>query len=356
MKSGKISITQEGEGEDAFTVVKVRQGTWGGVIFFIPVAIAIFLLFGLVPSLFKLDASPDELPMSVVICVVIGMVLFTLFWVVVAVCAIFQRGELKIGTRKITWFCGVGRFGFTTRLQVEGGMWSRLKPMKSMWSVCVTDRSGKEVSVFDGDKTPDCQKLCEEVRRRLHNICGISLDAPQRGAEESFAAAQFAKAHVKVLHGEHGCIKVTYRCGRVIKGMATLVAVVGLFAFFTWVCFWKGDASPWKGLLFVPPLIAASLPSLYDFFGRREMSLCNGEGVYFNGIGKIGLRRCFRYDSETEVFKGETEYWMNGRKLPELQMRKRGEVQLMRIFAHPEEKVVEEFALILRQECAAVQS
>ena len=220
----------------------------------------------------------------------------------------------------------------------------------------MTDRSGKEVRVFDCDNATGCQELCEEVRRCLHDICGISLEAPPRGEEESFVAAQFAKAHVKVLRDEHGCIKVTYRCGRVIKGVATLVAVVGLFAFFAWVCFWEGDASPLKGLLFVPPLIGALLPSLYDFFGRREMSLCNGEGVYFNGIGKVGLRRRFQYDSKTEVFTGETEYWMNGRKLPELQIRKRGEVQPRRIFAHPEEKVVEEFACILRQECAGVQS
>ena len=100
MKSGKISTAQEGVGEDAFTVVKVWQGTWGGVIFFIPVAIAIFLLSGLFSSLFKLDATPDEIPRSVVICAVIGMVLFTVHWAVVAICAIFQHGELKIGMRK----------------------------------------------------------------------------------------------------------------------------------------------------------------------------------------------------------------------------------------------------------------
>ena len=175
-----------------------------------------------------------------------------------------------------------------------------------------------------------------------------TFDAPPRDAEEAFAAAQRAKACVMVVRDAAGGVRATYRDRHVAKGTALLVAVGAIFACAAWLCFWVGKESLWNALLFVPPMILGFAPSVYCFFGRRELSLRNGEGSYFNGVGTIGITRRFRYDAATEVFKGETAYWMNGRKLPELQIRNKGETQLQRIFAHPEEKVVEEFARILR--------
>ena len=338
----KVKIVQEGAGADAVTVIKVKQGSLGGLLCFIPTMIGVFVLSGVVQQL-SVEGMTPSLMRGVAFAA-----LFILAWIVIGVSIIFWRAEVRIGAREVVGFSGVGRIGFTTRHQVEGGMWSRLKPIEAMWSVYVTDRSGKEFCVFDGEKTADGQRLCEEVRRRLHDICGISLDAPPRGAEESFAAEQFAKARIKVVRGAAGDVRATYRDSHVAKGVAGLVAVVAFSVCLAWLCIRKGDVPRWVGLLFVPPMILGTAPFMYCIFGRRELSLRKGEGAYFNGVGNIGITRRFRYDASTEVFKGETEYYVKGGgRLLELQIRNKGETQLQRIFAHPEEKVVEEFARIL---------
>ena len=346
----QVKISEEGVGADAVTVIRVKQGSLGGLLFFIPVMIGVFLLFGLVPGLFEGNVTPS------LMCGVAFAAFFTLVWGFVAVNEIFRHGELRIGVREIVWFSGVGRVGFTTRLRVEGGMCSRIKLMKAIWTVCVTDRSGKEVGIFDCANAAGCQELCEDVRRRLHDMCGISLNAPPRGAEEAFAAAQFVKSRITVVRDEAGNVQATYRDLHIAKGVAWLVAIAAFFVCMAWLCFVKGNAPYWEILLFVPPVILGSSPFVYCISGRRELSLRNGEGVYFNGVGNIGIKRCFRYDVATEVFKGETDYWMNGRKLPELQIRNLDDTWPQRIFAHPEEKVVEEFALILSESVMAAKN
>ena len=71
--------------------------------------------------------------------------------------------------------------------------------------------------------------------------------------------------------------------------------------------------------------------------------------------GQVERGGRIRYDDATEVIKGETWWRINDRKIPELQIRNADDTRIKRIFAHPEEKVVEEFARILSETVATTK-
>ena len=75
----QVKISEEGVGADAVTVIRVKQGSLGGLLFFIPVMIGVFLLFGLVPGLFEGNVTPS------LMCGVAFAAFFTLVWGFVAV-------------------------------------------------------------------------------------------------------------------------------------------------------------------------------------------------------------------------------------------------------------------------------
>lgn len=182
----------------------------------------------------------------------------------------------------------------------------------------------------------------EAAFHRLEEIKRAS-DAARRSA-----AVAAAEKHFRVFT-DAGRTRIVYRRRRIGKGVALLTFVLAFFATMAWFVFVKGNEAHWIAALFCLPLILGCAPSFYDLFGRREVAMANGQGVYFNGVGCIGLRRHFAYDATTTIRIGQTQYRMNGKGLPEAQLLTPGRHATQRLFAHPDEEVVEVFVRYMRK-------
>ena len=91
----KVKIVQEGAGADAVTVIKVKQGSLGGLLCFIPTMIGVFVLSGVVQQLSVEGMTPSSMRG------VAFAALFILAWIVIGVSIIFWRAELRIGAREV---------------------------------------------------------------------------------------------------------------------------------------------------------------------------------------------------------------------------------------------------------------
>jgi hypothetical protein len=127
-----------------------------------------------------------------------------------------------------------------------------------------------------------------------------------------------------------------------------LAAVIAFFALVGWLVWTKGD-SPWLIAALVIPAILAVTPTLYDFFGRREFVIGAGTGHYFNGVGKIGVRREFSFDETTGVRKGESAYYFARTRIPEVQLFPVGCATPARLCASDDEALIDAFVRLLRE-------
>lgn len=152
-----------------------------------------------------------------------------------------------------------------------------------------------------------------------------------------------------VLHDSDGSIRIIYRKNRPVLGAVMLAAAVGFLALMVTLLVRAGDTPIPIYLLFVPILLLACWPFLYEIFGRREIALAAGSGRYFNGIGRIGFSRTFTYDSHTLVHEGRTIYQVNGRNHYAVLLRASGRETSQTILAHGEEAVAKEFIRYLKQ-------
>ena len=101
-------------------------------------------------------------------------------------------------------------------------------------------------------------------------------------------------------------------------------------------------------LMILPAAFFGGLaPFVYGAFGRREVTLGNGSGVYFNGVGRLGIYRHFSYDGQTVVRRGQTAYRQNGRHLMEVQLRTPSSAGDLRLFAHPDDAVLVLVAIVV---------
>jgi len=183
------------------------------------------------------------------------------------------------------------------------------------------------------------------VEAAFHRLEEIKRAGDAVRQSEAVAAAE---KRFRVFTGV-GRTRIVYRRRRIVKGVALLTFVLAFFATMAWFVFVKGNEAHWIAVLFFLPLVLACAPSFYDLFGRREIAMANGRGVYFNGVGVIGLRRHFTYDATTTVRIGQTQYRMNDKCLPEAQLLTPGQHAPRRLFAHPDEEVVEVFVRHLRE-------
>lgn len=170
-----------------------------------------------------------------------------------------------------------------------------------------------------------------------------------RKAEEAAALpGQIASVNGRfsVLHDSNGSVRIIYRKNRPIFGTVMLMVTVGFIALMVTMLARSGNTPIPIYFLFVPILIFACCPFLYDIFGRREIVLMSGCGSYFNGIGRIGLSRAFSYDRNSLVRIGRTVYQVNGRNHFSVILCERGKERM--ILAHGEEAVAKEFVRHLK--------
>jgi len=195
---------------------------------------------------------------------------------------------------------------------------------------------------------PEDAPFVEAAFRRLEEIKRVT--EPARHAEAVSTTEKYFRVFT-----DAGCTRIVYRRRRIVKGLALLTFVLAFFATMAWFVFINGNEAHWIAALFCLPLVLACAPSVYDLFGRREVKMANGQGDYFNGVGGIGIRRPFAYDGATTLRIGQTRYKMNGKALPEAQLLTPGQHEPRRLFAHPDEAVVEVFVRYMRgviAECA----
>lgn len=147
-------------------------------------------------------------------------------------------------------------------------------------------------------------------------------------------------------------VRIVYRKNRPVFGVVMLGVVLAFAAAVVTLVVHEGDSPTRAGLLplllILPILGAASFPFFYEIFGRREIVLENGQGRYFNGVGRIGLNRSFTYDEKTHVRKGRTDYQVNGRSHFSVLIRADGQEMTFPILAHGDEAVADEFIRLLR--------
>jgi len=206
------------------------------------------------------------------------------------------------------------------------------------------------VSSKGGHMATDCiagvrQEDVPFVEAAFHRLEEIKRAGDAVRQSEAVAAAE---KRFRVFT-DAGRTRIVYRRRRIAKGVALLTFVLAFFATMAWFVFAKDNEAHWIAVLFCLPLVLACAPSVYDLFGRREIALANGRGVYFNGVGAIGIRRHFTYDATTTIRIGQTQYRMNGKGLPEAQLLTPGQHAPRRLFAHPDEEVVEVFVRHLRE-------
>ena len=152
-----------------------------------------------------------------------------------------------------------------------------------------------------------------------------------------------------VLHGPDGSVRIIYRRNRRVLGVVMLAATVGFVALIVTLFVRAGDTPFPIYFLFIPIFVLACWPSLYDIFGRREITLASGSGRYFNGIGRVGFSRAFTYDNHTIVHEDRTDYQVNGRHHFAVMLRASGQESSQAILAHDEEAVVKEFIQHLKR-------
>lgn len=151
-----------------------------------------------------------------------------------------------------------------------------------------------------------------------------------------------------VLRGADGCVRIIYRKTRAIFGGFMLAFVLNFVAFLIAVFANDGDVTIPIILAFVPMTFVAGFPFVYEIFGRREICIKDGKGYYFNGVGRLGIRRAFAYDKSTLVYKGIADYQAGGRDVPAVRVRSGDGATDRLILAHSEEAVVQQFILLLR--------
>ena len=64
---------------------------------------------------------------------------------------------------------------------------------------------------------------------------------------------------------------------------------------------------------------------LFVLFGKRTMTLDQGKGETFSGLGPLGVRRTFEYGSHVDVRLEESGMWVNNERMNELVLVKPGE-------------------------------
>ena len=299
--------------------------------------------------------------------------LWTLFWLSVLIFGVFDRGILSVGPDGVVWTSGVGELSMKTRVQVNTRTWSRVVQLRGYRpAVELVGRDGQGHVVYespfngsprDSDKA---EADCERIRQMLAEKAHVSLMRIRVDDERSGASAIEVRNKITVLRDDNGrIVRITYRPKRYVRGAILLVAVIAFLALVGWLVWTKGD-SPWLIAAFVILVISAILavtPTLYDFFGRREFVIGAGTGHYFNGVGKIGVRREFSFDETTGVRKGESAYYyadhsvghknvtgtMAMTRIPEVQLFRDGCATPARLCASDDEAFIDAFVRLLRE-------
>ena len=181
----------------------------------------------------------------------------------------------------------------------------------------------------------------------------LRLAKLRREARESAVSGkmQTIRGRFRVFRDEvSGARRIVYRDNHLVRSLILLALIAGFFGaaialvvvreLFWWLVV----------LMILPAFFGGVAPFVYGAFGRREVTLGNGSGVYFNGVGRLGIYRHFSYDSQTTVRRGQTAYRLNGRHLMEVQLRTQSPAVDRRLFAHPDDAVVETFVRLIREE------
>lgn len=329
-------------------LARVRLGSYAG-------------LFALIPMVFGFVLGSSLIPF---------VVFNTLFWLPILVLGVFERAILKVGPQGVVWMRGIGKLSFRRQVPVDAWTWSRVVCFRHFgWSVEIVGRDGQGHCVYEspysgsGSKSEKAKADCERIRQLLAEKAGVSLTPIRVESERTVAAAAEVQTKVSVERNESGrVVRITYRPKRYLRGLVVLILALAFFGLTGWLA-WKGE-SPWLSVAFVVLVMYVALtPSLYDFFGRREIVIGEGKGHYFNGVGKIGLKRPFTFDETTRVRKGESSYYFAdhsaGRKdtmgttamtkLPEVQLFTAGKSEPLRLFANDNEALIDEFVRLLRE-------
>lgn len=338
---------------DAETILaRVRLGSCAGLLALLPLAFGAFFAFGV---------GSSAIPF---------VVLNTLFWLTALVFGVFERGVLKVGPQGVVWIRGIGKLSFRRQVPVDAWTWSRVVCFRHFgWSVEIVGRDGQGHCVYEspysgsGSKSEKAKADCERICQLLAEKAGVSLTPIRVENERTAAAAAEVQAKVSVERNESGrIVRITYRPKRYLRGLIVLILALAFFSLTGWLA-WKGE-SPWLSVAFVVLVMYVALtPSLYDFFGRREVVIGEGKGHYFNGVGKIGLKRPFTFDETTRVRKGESSYYFAdhsaGRKdttgtramtkLPEVQLFTAGKSEPLRLFANDNEALIDGFVRLLSE-------
>lgn len=156
-------------------------------------------------------------------------------------------------------------------------------------------------------------------------------------------------ARFSVLREPGNRVRIVYRKNRPALGVFLLAVVIGLVALMVTLLVRAGDTPVPVYFIFLPILVLGSFPFAYLAFGRREIALKAGSGLYFNGIGRVGFSRGFTYDRHSQVHVGRTDYQVNGRNHYSVQLRESGQEASRMILAHGEEAVAKEFVRHLKQ-------
>ena len=147
-----------------------------------------------------------------------------------------------------------------------------------------------------------------------------------------------------------GARRIVYRDNHLVRSLIWLVLIAGFFGAVIALVIAREHFGVFVVLAILPALLGGSAPFVYGAFGRREVAMGNGSGVYFNGVGRLGIYRHFSYDRQTTVRRGQTAYRLNGRHLMEVQLRTQPPAVDRRLFAHPDDAVVETFVRLIREE------
>ena len=250
------------------------------------------------------------------------------------------------------------------------GVWSRVvkgRGFRTMVEVVDSEGCGHVVytSPYSGnsDNASCAEADCERVRRLLEERLGISRARVRIETELSVAAAAEAQAKTSVVRDDCGrIVRIVYRPRRIVRGAANLAFVLLFFVLLELLVWAKGPSYGFM-LGFVVPAILAIMPSLYDFFGRREFVIGKGTGHYFNGVGRIGLTRPFVFNETTRVHKGESNYYQsdqsighknttgtrNMTRIPEVQLFTAGNPAPVRLCARDDEALIDIFVKLLRE-------
>ncbi len=156
------------------------------------------------------------------------------------------------------------------------------------------------------------------------------------------------------------CETVTATYRRIVPG-ATLFLVI-------FSCFWVGGSMfgiygtqimkhqfDLKISLFGIPFVIGSIflisTCLFALFGKRVLRLKRGNGSFFSGVGPIGKTVRFTYNRATKVTKGNSNYYVNGRTLPRLELTNPDSLIPVKICTGLDEDALEYVYALLQREC-----